>query len=104
MGWHIDAHTDNGTRGMPPLLWMDSTTAVAKWTGVSVPAAIDHGNSFMPHVTSGATTNPGTIQGSILEPRNVFVNRNLFGASDFFLPPEMVLHCSEPGMLAAARV
>ena len=26
----------------PPLLWMDSTTAVAKWVGVSVPAVIDH--------------------------------------------------------------
>ena len=29
----------------PPLLWMDSTTAVAKWAGVTVPAAIDHANA-----------------------------------------------------------
>ena len=29
----------------PPLLWMDSTTAVAKWAGVTVPAAIGHTNA-----------------------------------------------------------
>jgi hypothetical protein len=29
----------------PPLLWMDSTAAVAKWAGVTVPAAIDHANA-----------------------------------------------------------
>ena len=32
-----------GTR--PPLLWMDSTTAMSKWIGVSVPQAIDHANA-----------------------------------------------------------
>jgi hypothetical protein len=29
----------------PPLLWMDSTTAMSKWIGVSVPQAIDHANA-----------------------------------------------------------
>ena len=29
----------------PPLLWVDSTTAVAKWAGLTVPAAIDHANA-----------------------------------------------------------
>ena len=29
----------------PPLLWMDSTTAMSKWIGVSVPQEIDHANA-----------------------------------------------------------
>ena len=29
----------------PPLLWMDSTATVAKWAGVTVPAAIGHANA-----------------------------------------------------------
>ena len=27
------------------MLWMDSTTAMSKWIGVSVPQAIDHANA-----------------------------------------------------------
>ena len=29
----------------PPLLWMDSTTAMSKWVGVSIPQSIDHANA-----------------------------------------------------------
>jgi hypothetical protein len=29
----------------PPLLWMDSTTAMSKWVGVSIPQSVDHANA-----------------------------------------------------------
>ena len=29
----------------PPLLWMDSTTAMSKWVGVSIPQPIDRANA-----------------------------------------------------------
>ena len=34
-----------GDAAFPPLLWMDSTTALSKWMGVSVPSEIDHANA-----------------------------------------------------------
>jgi hypothetical protein len=34
-----------GWSSHPPLLWMDSSTATAQWTGVGIPAAIDHASA-----------------------------------------------------------